>query len=48
MYNLHIDMEPYELSEEVYKILCEQGDPLDAFNDVEYDDYELSGECDYD
>ena len=48
MYNLHIDMEPYELTEEVYKILCEEGDLLDIFNYVEYDDYETSGECDYD
>ena len=47
MYNLHIDMEPYELSEEVYKILCEQEDPLDILNDVEYDDYEFPGDYDY-
>jgi hypothetical protein len=47
MYNLHIDMEPYELSEEVYKILCDEGDPLDIFNYVEYDDYECSGDYDY-
>jgi len=40
-------MEPYELTEEVYEILCENGDPLDVFDDVEYDDFEFSGDYDY-
>jgi hypothetical protein len=49
MYNLHIDsMEPYDLTEEAYKILKEEGDLLDILeNEIEYDDYEFSGECDY-
>lgn len=49
MSNLFIDhMEPYDLSEEVYKILCEEGDLIDNLEEIEYDDYEFSGECDYD
>jgi hypothetical protein len=40
-------MEPYQLTEEAYKILCEDGDLLDIFDEIEYDDYEFSGECDY-
>lgn len=40
-------MEPYELTEEAYKILCEEGDLLDKFNELEYDDYQESGDFDY-
>lgn len=49
MFNQHIDlMEPYQLTEEAYKILNEEGDLLDILdNEIEYDDYEFSGECDY-
>ncbi len=43
-----MDNETYNLSEEAYKILCDDGDLLDILNDdIEYDDYEFSGECDY-
>jgi hypothetical protein len=40
--------EHYNLTEETYKILCEEGDLYDVFNEIEYDDYEFAGECDYD
>ena len=50
MSNLPTDMDKefYNLSEEAYKILCEEGDLLDTFDEIEYDDYEFTGECDYD
>ena len=38
----------YNLTEEAYKILLEEGDLLDSIDEIEYDDYEFSGECDYD
>lgn len=49
MFNLSTDMDEefYNLSQEAYKILCEEGDLLDSLNEVEYDDYEFAGECDY-
>lgn len=43
-----MDYEPYNLSEEAYKILQEEGDLLDILNDeIEYDDYQDSGDFDY-
>ena len=49
MFNQHTDMDEefYNLSDQAYKILREDTDLLDALDEVEYDDYEFAGECDY-
>lgn len=43
-----MDNEFYNLTEEAYKILCEEGDVLDVLDEIEYDDYEFTGDFDYD
>jgi len=43
-----MDNEFYNLTEEAYKILCEEGDVLDELTEIEYDDYEFTGDFDYD
>lgn len=43
-----MDNEFYNLTEEAYKILCEEGDILDVLDEIEYDDYEFTGDFDYD
>ena len=50
MSNLCTDMDKefYNLTEEAYKILCEEGDLLDELTEIEYDDYEFTGDFDYD
>ena len=41
-------MERYQLTEETYKILTEEGDLLDILNhEIEYDDYQETGDFDY-
>ena len=45
MYNPLINvMEHYELTEEAYKILCEDEDPMNVFDDIDFDDYETFSE----
>ena len=43
-----MDKEFYELSQEAYDILCEEPDFFDNLDDIEYDDYEFSGDFSYD
>jgi len=38
----------HNLSEEALKIFYEEGDLLDTLDEIEYDDYETTGDFDYD